>query len=86
MEKRPPKKQQFETFMQLMAAFPDEQSAIDHFTAIRWKNGAICPHCGSSKVYHFSDNRTHKCGTAGSVFRLKSVRFSRTAKSNFASG
>lgn len=57
-----PKKQQFESLIQMMSAFPDEQSAIDHFTAIRWKNGAFCPHCGSAKVYHFADRRTHKCG------------------------
>ena len=61
MSKRPALRQ-FDTLMQMMTAFPDEQSAIDHFTAIRWKGGAFCPHCGSTKVYHFSDKRTHKCG------------------------
>ncbi len=44
---------QFDNLMQMMAAFPDEQTAIDHLTAIRWKHGAFCPHCGSTKVYHF---------------------------------
>lgn len=65
------KKQQFETLFQMMAAFPDEQSAIDHFRAIRWKNGAYCPHCGSGKVYHFADMRTHKCGDCRQRFSIK---------------
>jgi len=56
---------------QLMAAIPDEQTAIDHFTAIRWKNGAFCPYCGSTRVYHFSNRRTHKCADCRSRFSIK---------------
>jgi transposase-like protein len=66
-----PKKQQFENLIQMMSAFPNEQSAIDHFTAIRWKNGAFCSLCGSTKVYHFSDQRTHKCGDCRKRFSIK---------------
>jgi transposase-like protein len=62
---------QFDTLIQMMSAFPDEQSAIDHFTAIRWKNGAFCPYCGSTKVYHFSDRKTHKCGDCRQRFSIK---------------
>lgn len=54
-----------------MNAIPDEQAAIDHFRAIRWRNGAYCPHCGSAKVYNFSDNRTHKCGDCRQRFSIK---------------
>ncbi|HZG08237.1 MAG TPA: IS1595 family transposase [Allosphingosinicella sp.] len=71
MEKIAPKKQQFETLFQMMAAFPDEQAAIDHFTAIRWRDGAFCAHCGSTKIYHFSDRRTHKCGDCRKRFSIK---------------
>lgn len=66
-----PKKQQFETLLQMMQALPDEQTAIDHFRAIRWRHGAFCPHCGSIKVYHFSDRRTHKCGDCRKRFSIK---------------
>ena len=62
---------QFDNLIQMMAAFPDEQSAIDQLTAIRWKNGAYCPHCGSTKVYHFSDKRAHKCGDCRKRFSIK---------------
>src|ERR1700679_1939518 len=52
----------FNSLYQLMNTIPDEAAAIAHFTAIRWSNGAFCPHCGSTKVYHFSDKKAHKCG------------------------
>ena len=61
----------FNSLLQMMQAIPDEQTAIDHFTAIRWKNGAFCPDCGSTKVYHFSDKRTHKCGDCRKRFSIR---------------
>lgn len=52
-------------------AFPDEQSAIDHLTAIRWRDGAYCPHCASKRVMHFSDRKTHKCHDCRQRFSIK---------------
>lgn len=71
MSKKQPALRSFDTLIQMMSAFPDEQTAIDHFTAIRWKNGAFCPLCGSTRVYHFSDKRTHKCGDCRKRFSIK---------------
>lgn len=61
----------FKSLFELLRAIPDEQAAIDHFTAIRWRNGAFCPLCGSTRVYHFSDKRTHKCGDCRKRFSIK---------------
>lgn len=61
----------FNSLIEMMEAIPDEQAAIDHFTAIRWKNGAFCPHCGSTRVYHFSDKRNHKCGGCRKRFSIR---------------
>ncbi len=63
--------QHFSSLMELMDAFPDEQSCIDHLRSIRWKSGAFCPYCGSTKVYNFSDKRTHKCGDCRQRFSVK---------------
>jgi transposase-like protein len=63
--------QQFKSLHEMVAAFPDEQSCIDHLRSIRWADGAFCPLCGSTKVYHFSDNRTHKCGDCLKRFSIK---------------
>jgi ISXO2-like transposase domain len=55
----------------MMQALSDEQAAIEHFTAIRWKHCAFCPLCGSTKVYHFSDHCTHKRGDCRKRFSIK---------------
>ena len=61
----------FTTLLDLLAALPNEQAAIDHFRAVRWKNGAFCPYCGSTKIYHFANKRTHKCGDCRQRFSIK---------------
>ena len=58
-------------FVGIKKSMPDEQAAIEHFTAIRWKHGAFCPHCGSTRIYHFADRRTHKCGDCRKRFSIK---------------
>lgn len=63
--------QHFDSLYEMMAAFPDEQSCIDHLRSIRWKSGAFCPYCGSDRVYDFSDKRTHKCGDCRQKFSVK---------------
>jgi transposase-like protein len=63
--------QQFDSLMQMMETFSDEQVCIDHLRATRWKKGAYCPHCKGTKIYHFSDNRTHKCSDCRQRFSLK---------------
>jgi transposase-like protein len=63
--------QSFDSLLELFEAFPDEQSCIDHLRAIRWENGEFCPYCGSTRVYHFSDQRTHKCGDCRQRFSIK---------------
>lgn len=65
------KAQPFATLYQLMEAIPTEQAAIDHFTAIRWEGGAYCPLCGSTRVYHFADRRTHKCADCRKRFSIR---------------
>jgi transposase-like protein len=61
----------FASLYDLFETIPDEQAAIDHFTSIRWKNGEFCPYCGSTKIYHFGDRKTHKCGYCRQRFSIK---------------
>jgi transposase-like protein len=63
--------QHFDSLMQMMEAFPDEQTCINHLRAIRWKSGEFCPYCGGTTLYHFSDNRTHKCAECRQRFSIK---------------
>ena len=62
---------QFDSLFDLMAAFPDEQSCVDHLKAIRWRDGEFCPHCKGNKIYHFSDRKTFKCGECRQRFSIK---------------
>lgn len=62
---------QFNSLLELLRSFPDEQSCIGHFTSIRWAGKPYCPHCGNAKVYHFSDKRTHKCGECRKRFSIR---------------
>jgi len=52
----------FDSLYDLTAAFPDEQACLDHIRQIRWRDGEYCPHCGGTRIYHFSDKRNFKCG------------------------
>lgn len=65
------KLKQFKSLIEVFEAFPDEQSSIDHLTAIRWKNGAFCPYCKSMRIMHFSDKRTHKCSDCRQRFSIR---------------
>ncbi len=40
---------QFNSLFELFRAFPDEQSAITHFTAIRWVNRKFCSLWGNAE-------------------------------------
>ena len=62
---------QFDSLVEMMEVFADEQTCIDHLRAIRWKDGPYCPYCGSTRVYHFSDKRNHKCGDCRKRFSIK---------------
>ena len=39
--------------------FTDERKAREHFEAIRWPNGPVCPHCGNAdarRIYAIKAN------------------------------
>lgn len=66
--------QTFTTLPQLFAAFPTEQAAIDHFTAIRWADGKFCPLCGNAdeaKIGTLTGTNTHKCYACRKRFSIK---------------
>ena len=64
----------FDNLMQLFRAFPDEQTAIDHLTAIRWVNGKFCPLCGNAdeaRIGTLTGTNTHKCYACRKRFSIK---------------
>ena len=61
----------FDSLFDLMDAFPDEQTCLDHLRSIRWKGGEFCPHCGATRIMHFADKKTFKCSDCRQRFSIK---------------
>jgi len=67
-------KQTFKTLADVFRAFPDEQSAIDHLTAIRWADGKFCPLCGNTdgaRIGTLTGTNTHKCYVCRKRFSIR---------------
>ena len=60
----------FKSILELIQAFPDEQSCIDHLEAIRWDGDVVSPFDSSSKVYNCAGNK-YKCKETGKYFNVK---------------
>jgi len=68
------------------ARFKNEEAARKHLEAIRWPNGAVCPHCGGIErnsplngeshrpgLYHCGDCRKQFTVTVGTVFERSKI-------------
>lgn len=62
---------EFKTLADFMDFFQDEDTCREHFTAIRFRNGEYCPHCGHTKVYKFSNGKRYRCGSCKQDFTIK---------------
>jgi len=64
----------FDSLMDLLDEFPDEQSCIDHVTAIRWRHGKFCPLCGNAeaeRIGTLTGTNTHKCYVCRQRFSIR---------------
>ncbi len=60
----------FNSILQLIEEFPDEQSCIDHLTTLRWNGDVTSPFDDESKVYNCKGNR-YKCKNTGKYFNVR---------------
>ena len=60
----------FKSILELLRAFPDEQSCIDHLEALRWDGFVVSPFDATSKVYKCKDNK-YRCKNTGKYFNVK---------------
>ncbi len=57
--------------LQFTSRFATVEDCIEHLERVRWREGAYCPHCASSrKIYHYSDGKRHRCADCKRVFRI----------------
>lgn len=59
----------FKSIIQLLEAFPDEQSCIDHLEKLRWNGNPVSPFDTGSKVYKCKNNR-YKCKNSNKYFNV----------------
>ena len=65
-------KGEYNSLYQLLEAFPDERSCIEHLELLRWPCGIICPLCGASrKVYRRKRLGIYKCSDCGKEFSIR---------------
>ncbi|ASV29842.1 IS1595 family transposase [Maribacter cobaltidurans] len=62
--------QDFNSILELLKAFPDEQTCIDHLEQLRWNGNVVSPFDPTSKVYNCKGNR-YKCKNTGKYFNVK---------------
>lgn len=60
----------FNSILDLIKAFPNEQTCINHLTELRWEGFVISPFDADSKVYKCKNNR-YKCVNTGKYFNVK---------------
>ncbi len=62
----------FKSILDLVKAFPDEQSCIDHLTHLRWNGNVISPFDSESRVYTCKNNR-YRCKNTSKYFNVKTA-------------
>lgn len=61
---------EFKSIFDLIAAFPTEQSCIDHLERLSWNGTPVSPFDAESKVYKCKKNR-YKCKNTGKYFNVR---------------
>jgi len=62
---------EFKTLAQFLEYFKDEETCREHFTAIRFRNGEYCAHCGHATIYTFSGGKRYRCAKCKQDFTIK---------------
>lgn len=60
----------FKSIIDLLKAFPDEQSCIDHLERLRWNGVVVSPFDSTSTVYKCKNNK-YRCRNTGKYFNVR---------------
>lgn len=63
---------EFKSVIELIKAFPDEQTCINHLEQLRWNGNVISPFDATSKVYVCKGNK-YKCKNTGKYFNVRTA-------------
>jgi len=62
--------QEVKSVLDLIKAFPSEQSCIDHLEILRWNGDVVSPFDATSKVYKCKGNK-YRCKNTGKYFNVR---------------
>jgi len=62
----------FKSVRELIKAFPDEQTCINHLEQLRWNGNVVSPFDETSKVYKCAGNK-YKCKNTGKYFNVRTA-------------
>ena len=62
----------FNSIIELIKAFPNEQICIDHLEKLRWNGDVVSPFDATSKVYKCAGNK-YKCKNTGKYFNVRTA-------------
>lgn len=60
----------FKSILDLVKAFPDEQTCINHLEQLRWAGNVVSPYDSTSKVYKCKGNK-YRCKNTGQYFNVR---------------
>lgn len=60
----------FKSVRELLKAFPDEQTCINHLEQLRWNGNVVSPFDETSKVYKCKGNK-YRCKNTGKYFNVR---------------
>ena len=61
------------SLVEITRMFPDDETARKWFEGIRWPDGPVCPHCGSTNAQHPVKHKTmtHRCRDCRKWFSVR---------------
>lgn len=62
----------FKSIVELLKAFPDEQTCINHLEELRWNGNVVSPFDETSKVYKCAGNK-YRCKNTGKYFNVRTA-------------
>jgi transposase-like protein len=62
----------YKSLVDLMKAFPNEETCVNHLEKLRWPKGVICPLCASGRKFHrITRGHLYKCSACEKTFSVR---------------
>lgn len=59
-----------ESILSVALRFGNQESCVKHLESIRWPDGPVCTHCGSTHIHHRKNSHRHLCRDCNRSFSV----------------